>query len=330
MKRFFLLTFLLVALAPPALAHEVRPAYLQLRQTGAETYDVLWKIPARGADLRLGLYVKLPEDCVTLSPPRAATFAGAYTEQWSIKRPGGLSGGTIVVTGLSGSQTDVLARIERLDGTTQLARLTPVQSSFLVEAAPSAITVSATYAWLGIEHILTGYDHLLFVLALVLLVKGWRRLLATVTAFTVAHSLTLAAATLGYVHAPQKPIEAVIALSIVFVAAEIIHLRRGEPALIQRRPWIVAFIFGLLHGLGFAGALSEVGLPENAIPLALLCFNVGVELGQIAFIAAVMVFLTVARRFEFPKLVGQHMTSLTATGIGALGAFWCFERIMQF
>lgn len=330
MRRLFLQTMLLAALAPVALAHEFRPAYLQLRQTGPETYDVLWKVPARGGDLRLGIYVKLPDDCVTISPPRAASVAGAYTEHWTIKRPGGLPGGTIRITGLSGSQTDVLARIERQDGTTQLARLTPSEPSFLVEAAPSAIYISGTYLRLGIEHILTGFDHLLFVLALLLLINGWRRLLATVTAFTVAHSVTLAAATFGYLHVPQKPVESVIALSIVFVAAEIIHLRRREPALIQRRPWIVAFVFGLLHGLGFAGALSEVGLPENAIPLALLCFNIGVELGQIAFIAAVIALLAVAGRFEFPSIVNQRVTSLTATCIGALGAFWCLERIAQF
>src|SRR3990172_5755811 len=220
----------------------------------------------------------------------------AYTERWTVNWPGGLTGGTIHIAGLSGTMTDVLVRLERLDGTTQVTRLTPSAPSFVVEAAPRAMQVAATYLKLGVEHILGGIDHLLFVLALLILVNGTRRLIATVTAFTLAHSLTLAGATLGFVHVPGPPVEAAIALSIVFVAAEIMHSRQGRAGLTERFPWVVAFTFGLLHGFGFAGALREVGLRQSAIPIALLFFNVGVELGQLLFIASVFAVIALARQ----------------------------------
>ena len=166
----------------------------------------------------------------------------------------------------------------------------------MVAAAPGALEVCRTYLVLGVEHILFGVDHLLFVLALLILVKGWRKLVGTITAFTVAHSITLAAATLGFVHVPCKPVEATIALSIVFVACEIVHRRQGRSGLTEMWPWVIAFSFGLLHGLGFASALREVGLPQNAIPLALLFFNVGVELGQLLFIGFVIAVIALAVR----------------------------------
>ena len=162
--------------------------------------------------------------------------------------------------------TDVLVRIENLDGTTQVTRVTPSSPSFVVAAAPSALEVCRTYLVLGVEHILFGVDHLLFVLALLILVKGWRKLVGTITAFTVAHSITLAAATLGFVHVPSKPVEATIALSIVFVACEIVHRRQGRSGLTEMWPWVIAFSFGLLHGLGFASALREVGLAAKRHP----------------------------------------------------------------
>ena len=285
MKRAVLLFVLLSVFARGALAHEVRPAYLELRQTGPETYDALWKVPGRGENLRLGLYVELPASCTNVTEPRGSMVNNAFTERWTAKCAGGLTGGTIHIAGLSATMTDVLVRLERLDGTTQVTRLTPSAPSFVVEAAPRALEVARTYLVLGVEHILFGIDHLLFVLALLILVKGTRRLIATVTAFTVAHSLTLAGATLGFVHVPGPPVEAAIALSIVFVAAEIVHSRQGETGLTERSPWIVAFTFGLLHGFGFASALNEVGLPQSAIPVALFFFNVGVEIGQLLFIA---------------------------------------------
>jgi hydrogenase/urease accessory protein HupE len=185
--------------------------------------------------------------------------------------------------------------------------------------------VAATYLRLGIEHILEGVDHLLFVLALVLLVRDAKRLVATVTAFTVAHSLTLAAATLGFVHVRQGPVEAVIALSIVFVAGEIVHQARGRPGLGSNRPWLVAFVFGLLHGLGFAGALREVGLPEHSIPLALLFFNLGVELGQLLFIACILPLASLQRRAV--RRWPEQAALAPAYCIGSVAAWWTLERV---
>lgn len=316
-----------VAMGVPAHAHEVRPGYLEFRQTETETFDVLWKVPARGR-LKLAIYARLPDNCVPLSAVVSTKGGGAFTDRWTVTCPGGLSGGTIVIDGLSGTLTDVLARIERLDGSSQVFRLSPDAPVIVIEATPGWQQIAGTYLGLGVEHILSGIDHLLFVLALLLLVKGWRRLVATVTAFTVAHSLTLAAATLGFVHVPQRPIEAVIALSIAFVAAELVHLKSGQVSLTQRWPWAIAFIFGLLHGFGFAGALSEIGLPEQAIPLALLFFNVGVELGQLLFIAGVVAIGTIARRIAVP--LPAWAPQLSAYAIGTVAAFWTIERVARF
>ena len=316
-----------VAMGVPAHAHEVRPGYLEVRQTETETFDVLWKVPARGR-LKLAIYARLPDNCVPLSAVVSTKGGGAFTDRWTVTCPGGLSGGTIVIDGLSSTLTDVLARIERLDGSSQVFRLSPDAPVIVIEATPGWQQIAGTYLGLGVEHILSGIDHLLFVLALLLLVKGWRRLVATVTAFTVAHSLTLAAATLGFVHVPQRPIEAVIALSIAFVAAELVRLKSGQVSLTQRWPWAIAFIFGLLHGFGFAGALSEIGLPEQAIPLALLFFNVGVELGQLLFIAGVVAIGTIARRIAVP--LPAWAPQLSAYAIGTVAAFWTIERVARF
>jgi hydrogenase/urease accessory protein HupE len=332
MKRALLFFVLFATFARGVFAHEVRPAYLELRQTGAETYDALWKVPGLGENLRLGLYVELPAGCTNVTEPRASMINNAYTERWTVKSAGGLTGGTIHIAGLTATTTDVLVRLERLDGTTQVTRLTPSAPSFVVEDAPGALQVARTYLVLGVGHILGGIDHLLFVLALLILVKGTRRLVATVTAFTLAHSLTLAGATLGFVHVPGRPVEAAIALSIVFVAAEIIHSRRGMTGLTERFPWIVAFTFGLLHGFGFASALNEVGLPQSAIPVALLFFNVGVEIGQLFFIASVFAVIALARQVARRTGTSQPAWAwrIPPYAIGCIAMFWVIQRIAAF
>lgn len=318
----------LLAMAAPALAHEARPAYLQLRQTDAETYDVLWKVPGLGEDKRLALDVEFDPETVTTAAPRVSFANNAFVERWSVHRVGGLDGTSIRIAGLQATLTDVLVRLERLDGTVQTIRVMPAAPEFVIEATPGRWDVARTYSWLGVEHILLGVDHLLFVLALVILVSGARRLFWTITAFTAAHSLTLAAATLGWVHVPPPPVEASIALSIVFLASEIVHARAGRPGLTYRQPWIVAFLFGLLHGLGFAGALSEVGLPANAIPIALLFFNVGVEVGQLLFITAVLAVMASARRLRLPQ--SEWSWKLPVYGIGSVAAYWTIDRIAGF
>jgi hydrogenase/urease accessory protein HupE len=331
-KRAFLYLISLALITQGAFAHEVRPAYLELRQTAAETYDVLWKVPGRGDAERLSIYVEMPPGTTNILEPRGLYANNAFIERWSIKRVGGLTGATIQISGLVATNTDVLVRLEHLDGTTQVARLTPSSPSFVVEAAQNWIQVGATYLRLGVEHILFGVDHLLFILGLLILVKGARRLIATVTAFTIAHSITLAGATLGFVHVPGPPVEACIALSIMFVAMEIVHSRQGSPGLTERLPWIVAFTFGLLHGFGFASALNQVGLPQTAIPVALLFFNVGVELGQLLFIAFIFALVALARECVRRLAVPQPAWAwrIPPYAIGSIAAFWLIQRISVF
>jgi len=327
-KLAWLLALLLAVFAPRAMAHEVRPAYLELHQTSADMYEALWKVPGLGDDKRLGLYVDLPDACTTIGEPRGSMVQGSYVERWSVTCTGGLPGSTVRIAGLSGTMTDVLVRVERLDGSTQIARLTPSDTSFVVDAAPRALDVARTYARMGVEHILTGIDHLLFVLALILIARGGWKLVKTVTAFTVSHSLTLTAATLGFVHVPQRPVEAVIALSIVFVAAEIVHVHRGADSITARAPWLVAFTFGLMHGLGFAGGLSAAGLPTAHIPTALLFFSVGVETGHFLFVGAVLSVMALVRRVPIRAPAWSEL--VPAYAIGALAMFWVIQRTASF
>ncbi len=329
MTRLLIVVLVLSSfIATKARAHEVRPAYLELKQTSQDTFDVGWKVPARGENMRFGLYLRLPAECENTSDPRGMFTGGAYIERWSIRHAEALVGSTINIDGLKTTLTDVLVRIERLDGTTQVARLTPTNPSLLIEASPNVWQVAWTYQALGVEHILLGIDHLLFVLALLILVKGWKRVVGTITAFTVAHSITLAAATLGFVHVPGPPVEAIIALSIVFVATEIIRGQRGQSGLSAKWPWIVAFTFGLLHGLGFASALREVGLPQQAIPLSLLFFNVGVEVGQLLFIAAVAIIVRAAR--YIPVRTPRRADLVPPYAIGTVAMFWVIQRVAAF
>jgi len=316
------------ASSSPVLAHEVRPAYLELRQTGTETYDVLWKVPARGENLRLGIYVELPPGTTSVTMPRASIANGASTERWSVRRAGGFTGGRIHIAGLAATMTDVLVRMEARDGTTRVIRLTPSSPSFLVAAAPDAVEVTRTYLVLGVEHILTGFDHLLYIFAMLCIVSGWRRIVATMTAFTLTHSITLSAAALGFVHVPGPPVEATIALSIVFVAREIALAQRGRPGLTQQWPWVISFTFGLLHGFGFAGALSEVGLPAHAIPFALLFFNVGVEIGQLAFVVALLGLFSIVRRMPMPARTWGWRVAPYA--IGSVAMYWVIQRTAAF
>jgi hydrogenase/urease accessory protein HupE len=325
MKRSVLIILTALLFSVSVESHEVRPAYLRIQQTTAEQFELLWRVPASG-DLRLGVYVEMPRHCKKSDSPLAWQEGGTYIERWSAHCPGGITGDRVVITGLSSTVIDALARFERLDGTTQVERLTPANPGFEVSDSESLAEVAATYSMLGIEHILKGIDHLLFVLALLILVPNTRKLIWTITSFTLAHSLTLAAATLGWVHIPQSPDEAVIALSILFVAMEIVHWRQGRPGITRRWPWLVAFTFGLLHGFGFAGALSEIGLPEHAIPMALLFFNLGVEAGQLVFIGAVLLVWSALKLINWP----QWAWRVPVYAIGSMAAFWTLDRLAGF
>ena len=315
-----------------AYGHALEPGYLEVRQLDASLYAVVWKKPADNNGAPMAIAVQLPDQCDPRTEGQLVLDGGAYYARWSATCAGGLEGGTLQVAGLERTSTDVLVRFDFADGITGTHRLTPTDTSFVVPEQPGRMEVVRTYFAFGVEHILGGIDHLLFVLALLILVKGTRRIVVTITAFTAAHSITLAGATLGWVNMPGPPVEAAIALSIAFVAAEILHSQQGRPGLTERYPWIVAFTFGLLHGFGFAGALTEVGLPQSEIPTALLFFNVGVEAGQLLFVAAVLAFLWLMRRLTRRSAMPEApwVSALPAYAIGSLAVFWVFERSAAF
>jgi len=304
-------------------AHEIRPAYLQIREAIPGVYDVLWKVPSIGETV-LDIQPRF-DDRLTLTPAGDHTLLdGFVVYRYRLTGPTGLTDSVLSIHNLSKTSVDALASIELLDGTRHTLLLRPASSSATIPKTPSKWQVVVTYTKLGIEHILAGIDHLLFVAALMLIVPGYRMLLLTISAFTVAHSITLGLATLGLVSLPPAPVEALIALSIVLVCVEAVRARRGETSLAIRWPWIVAFVFGLLHGFGFAGALRELGMPQGHVPLALLFFNVGVELGQIIFIGAVLALLALARRLHAIPL---RVPIATAYVIGTLASFWVFQRL---
>ena len=316
-----------LACGAPAAAHRLSPAFFGLTETAPNTFDVQWKVSISGG-LAAVLEPRVPDGCSLTERVRTYVVDDVRLQHGALSCPDGLGGKAFTVNGLEQTQTDVLLRVDYLDGTASNLRLTPDAATVTIPERPSAFEVVRTYLTLGVEHILLGYDHLLFVLALLLIVNGVGRLVATVTAFTVAHTITLGAATLGFVHVPSAPVEAVIALSILFLAAELARQRAGGHAgagnLTQRFPWVVAFSFGLLHGFGFAGALSEVGIPQHAVPLALLFFNVGVEVGQLLFIAAVFGFGWLVRlsTVRVPAIWPRAV----AYGVGSIAAFLVVER----
>ncbi|MCZ6831925.1 MAG: HupE/UreJ family protein [Gammaproteobacteria bacterium] len=315
----------------PAFGHALQPGYLELQLVEKELYEVIWKTPAVG-ERPMAITARLPENCETRFPAPAIFDGSAYISRWSTKCAGGLEGGVIQIDGLQKTATDVLVRFELTDGSSEARRLTPNSPSLLVPAQPSPFEVVQTYLLLGIDHILFGVDHLLFVLALLLLVQGLRSVITTITAFTLAHSLTLIAATLGFVHTPVPPTEVVIALSIAFVAAEVVNNHRRDHGLERRYPWRIAFAFGLLHGLGFAGALADIGLPQNSIPTALLFFNIGIEAGQLLFVtsvlACVFLFQRMSLRIKLPTV--EWAWAVPPYAIGSLAIYWVIERMAAF
>ena len=326
----WLFTSMLVV--PTTRAHEARPAYLEIKETSPNQFSVLWRTPVL-AGMRLPVVLTIPGDVKDMRQPVVQELADSLLERrWIDAAANGLAGKRIEFRGLQATITDVLVRVEMLDGRKWTSISHPSQPWFELAGAPSRLHVAGAYLRLGIEHIWGGIDHLLFILGLMILVKGTRRLIATVTAFTVAHSITLAGATLGFVRVPQQPVEAAIALSIVFVANEIVHARQGKQGWAERWPWIVAFAFGLLHGFGFAGALNAVGLPQTAIPVALLFFNVGVEIGQLLFIAAILSIMALWRWFVRREAIRQPKWAwrLAPYSIGGVAAFWMIQRIAGF
>jgi hypothetical protein len=316
-----------LASVPDAQAHESRPAYLEVRETTAGRYDVLWRTPVLSG-MRLPVVLKFPEDVRNVTEPTLRELPDSLVEQRLIEATGGgLAGKHIEFVGLQTTITDVLVRMQLRGGTDSTTLVRPSQAWVEIAVSRGLLAVSGDYFKLGIEHILYGVDHLLFILGLLFIVRDRWAVVKTVSSFTVAHSITLAIATLGYAHAPEPPLTAAIALSILFLGPEIVRSQRGDTSLTIHHPWVVAFAFGLLHGFGFASGLTTMGLPRAEIPLALLLFNLGVEAGQILFVVVMLALERACRVLEvrLPRL----LDALPAYAVGSLGAYWSIQRVVM-
>lgn len=319
---------LLVLWANLAHAHALDPGFLDIRQMTDNSWRVHWRKPdVNGRPM--AIQAVLPDHCTPTYGPEPVSDSVAWVSTWVAECKSGIAGHPIAIEGLETQRNDVLLRVQPLGAEAITLRFAPDSTVLVVPADPSVWSVFTSYFRLGFEHILEGWDHLLFVFALFLLVRNPWRLVGAVTAFTLAHSITLALATLGLLRVPGPPVEAVIALSIVFLALEILRHTDDRPRLSEQQPWIVCFCFGLLHGLGFAGALSEIGLPSGDIPAALLAFNLGVEVGQLAFIAALS-FAILIWRLVVRDVSNKSATTLTAYGIGCVSIYWLVERVYNF
>jgi hydrogenase/urease accessory protein HupE len=322
--RILALILCLIGFASSAHADELRPGYLELTQRSASEWRMVWKAPIKGG-LASNAIPTLPKFCsVTLA--NRALLNGAVVAVSDVTCAGDLAGQKVGLTGLDATFTDALVRIAPLGRPVQAARLTPDAPMAEIAIKAETAQVAKTYFVLGVEHILTGFDHLLFVLSLVLLLTSGWQIAKAVTAFTVAHSITLIATSLHLLSVPRQPVEVCIALSIIFLAVEIVKSHPSTPRLSERIPWVVAFAFGLLHGFGFAGALAEIGLPEGEVPMALLTFNLGVEAGQLLIVGAGLILLALIRRVAAARLSAAR--GAMAYAIGSVAAFWLIERAL--
>jgi len=333
MKYWIIYMFVILLSSACVSADEYSSAYLEFKQINTDDFTVLWKVPANVKGKREKLRVEFPADA-SLSNIRKFVVSGVFTERLNLSRQGGLAGTSIEVMGLGEVATDVLVRIERLNGSSETARLDSSSSSFVVAGEPQFMEVVNTYVVFGIEHILSGLDHLLFVACLIFIAgqsdNRYQRLFLTITGFTLAHSVTLAMAALGLFRLPIVPIEATIALSIVFLAREISLDRRDT--LTWRYPVAISACFGLLHGFGFASALSEMGLPAGEVSAALLAFNVGVEVGQLLFVASLLLVYWVVHntlKISGINLVNarRRLEKSLSLAVGSVAMVWTLERM---
>jgi hydrogenase/urease accessory protein HupE len=326
----------LILVLTPSFADELRPAYIEITEHSTDsdprnlskTWSVLWKASANSNLGRNGR-VLLPKNCQLDGDFQIKRSNTNLIRTASLSCSGPIAGQTIGLLGLEKSSTDALVRIKSLNDDTITLRLTPKESRAVIPVLEQGASgnVVVTYFGLGVEHIVFGYDHFLFVLCLVLLLTGWKRIAWTITAFTIAHSISLIGTTLGLFWLPQKPVEAIIALSIVFLAIEIIKSKPNQLRLSERNPWVVAFLFGLLHGFGFAGALAEIGLPSVDVPLALLSFNLGVEIGQLLIVATALLSLTVIQK-AWPERI-RTVKFFSAYLIGSVAMYWLIDRVLS-
>lgn len=316
-------------------AHALEPAYLEITETEPGSYRVFWRKPdVQGWPMAID--VSLPDQCEVARPPAPYFDGAAWVSSWETNCGNGIADTNLQIPGLENTQTDVLVRVQLLDTLPLSTHLTPTETTFLIPAETTRLSVLLTYVELGTEHILDGFDHLLFVFSLLFLIRNVWRLIGAITAFTIAHSITLAMASLGVVNVPAPPVEAIIALSIVFLAVEIAKRSEDTLRLSERWPWIVSFSFGLLHGLGFAGALSEIGLPQGDIFVALLGFNLGVEIGQLLFVGVVLIIGFLLKKVVIGPArmqVRQNEWALNAVvsyAVGSIASFWLIERVIGF
>jgi hydrogenase/urease accessory protein HupE len=314
------------AAALPALGHESRPGFLEMEERSPGVYALLWKAPV-GGETEIHIAPVLPQGCALLTSGGSQLTSSAVLVRGTLRCEGGIAGKTIAIDGLASTATDVLVRVRHADGRLESHLVGPAAPSVRLGAATTGAQRAASYLKLGVEHILMGVDHLLFVLGLLLIVSDRWMLVKTITSFTIAHSLTLAVATLGFASAPLPPLNAAIALSILFLGPEIARVWRGGTSFTIRHPWVVAFAFGLLHGFGFASGLAAMGLPKAEIPLALLLFNVGVEIGQVFFVAVILLlersFVTLAIRWP------RWAEAAPGYAVGSLGAYWTIQRTVM-
>jgi hydrogenase/urease accessory protein HupE len=320
------LIFFLLLLPVLTSAHEVRPAYFSITQITDSTYEVVWKLPAMGEAIPK-IFPTLPDNWKVVDE-KANLLPGNLRRTYTIQIDGLPGGNRLYFDGLEKTLIDVLVTVKMLDGSEYSSMIQPSNPNYIIPSEADKWSIIKTYVSLGIEHILSGIDHLLFVLALLFITKGFKNLVKTITAFTIAHSITLTLATLGVIGLPGPPVEAMIALSIVFLAVELIHYYKGETGFTFRNPWVVAFTFGLLHGFGFAGALVQVGLPQNEIPTALLFFNVGVEIGQLMFVTLILGFFQVFRKLKIKW--PEWIKWVPPYAIGSIASFWLIQRISSF
>jgi hypothetical protein len=319
------LLVLLSCFASVLQAHEVRPGYLEFTENPAGDLRIVWRQPIAGV-YAVPLVPSISTGWLRGEPNSSSRTDTTYVREWRIPAPhADLAGSTVEVQGLDRTITDVLLRVVYANGTELTQLLKPAMPRLQLPSASRAGVPIRQYLELGFTHIWGGLDHLLYVCGLMLLVRDTRTLIKTISGFTLAHSITLAAAALGYVHIPAAPVEAAIALSIVYVAVEVVNARENRTSLAQRAPWVIAFGFGLLHGLGFAGALAEVGLPAHAIPAALLVFNVGIEIGQLSFVVLLLLAAEALWRMA-PQLVAR-LAWAPPYVIGSTASFWLIERL---
>ncbi len=320
--------------AQSASAHELDPGYLDIQEVGSGAYQIFWRKPdVQGRAMMID--ASLPEECTPHTGPAPQFDGTAWVSQWTAVCETALSRQEITINGLQRQNTDVLLRYQPLEHAGTTLRLTPVETSAILPDTPSVARIFWTYVHLGFEHILEGLDHLLFVFALVMLIPSTKHLIGAITAFTIAHSITLALAALGHMSVPGPPVEAVIALSVVFLAVEILRQGKTNAGVAARAPWIVAFSFGLLHGLGFAGALAEIGLPDSDVALALFAFNLGVEAGQLAFVVVILSVSWIGRQAisafgSISAYVPRMANMVVGYAIGGVATFWLVERLHGF